>query len=186
VAVGLAAVCGVAIGSGCGSQTVVTDTVTSTSVKTVSAPAAPTSSASVPSGPAMLGGTIQVAGDTGVKLRVTLIRVIPKASGGEFETPSAGMQFVAVEYRLRNVGTGTFSDSMDNDWAAVDAKGEQFDTTIVSGTSQCAVLDQVKLAPGDFRLGCTFFEVRKGASVSEVQFTPESGFGDSTAQWRTH
>ena len=73
---------------------------------------------------------------------------------------------------------------LDNDLELIGANGEQYDTTIVSGSNVCQPTSQVRLAAGDFRVGCTYFEVPKRTKrLSELQFTPDSGFASDTAQF---
>jgi len=43
--------------------------------------------------------------------------------------------------------------------------------------------DTVNPAAGDTSLGWLVFEVPTGDQVAQVQFTPDSGMGDDTAQW---
>ena len=176
------------IAAGCGSsQSIVTSTATVTKSAAASAPASSTTSSSTSSSPAPagVGSTVAVAGEnSGEKLAFTLKKVIPNAEAGEFDTPSAGHYYVAAEWRVKNVGSSVFNDSMDNDLELIGANGEQYDTTIVSDSNVCQPLSQVKLAPGDFRVGCTYFEVpRRTKHLSELQFTPDSGFATDTAQF---
>ena len=176
------------IAAGCGSsQSIVTSTATVTKGVPTSAPTPAPASSSTSSSPAPagVGSTVEVTGQNdGEKVAFTLKKLIPDAKAGEFDSPSAGHYYVAAEWKVKNIGSSVFNDSMDNDLELIGANGEQYDTTIVSGSNVCQPTSQVKLAAGDFRVGCTYFEVpRRTKHLSELQFTPDSGFASDTAQF---
>lgn len=130
-----------------------------------------------------LGGTIAVAGFGGEKLDVTLVRVFPDAKGAdEFTTPAAGKVFYAAQLRIVNAGAKAYSDSPDNSVVLKDASGQQFQSDLASVTDGQS-FGSVNLAAGDSVLGVVVFQVPSGDKPVKLQFTPDSGMADHTAQW---
>lgn len=146
-----------------------------------SGPAAPAGAAP---GKATVGSTVNISGFHGETLGITLVQVVPGAKGAdELSTPDAGKQFVAVQLRITDTSPSvTYSDSPDNCVVAKDASGQQyrpqFDTVTVGQN-----FDSVNIAPGDSVLGVEVFELPVGDSVTQVQYTIDSGMGSGTAQW---
>lgn len=135
---------------------------------------------------AQIGDSITLTGQqTGEKLTVTLKQwtTSVKASN-DFETPDSGKTWVAAQFAIKNSGTAAYSDSPDNCTQVADASGQHFQPTIVTDiTNGPTMTSDLKLAPGDTTLGWIVYEVSTGTKVSTVQFTPDSGMGDSTGQW---
>jgi len=163
-----------------------------TSTPTVSTQAAPASGASSSTAlaassaaPAGLGATIDVTGDSaGEKLAVTLVKVIASAQGSDqFNTPPAGDVFFAAQFQIVNIGTVAYSDSPDNCVVAKDAAGQSFQTDVSTIAEGVGFNGTVNLAPGDKALGYEVFDAPKGDAVTQVQYTPDSGFSSDTAQW---
>lgn len=171
--------------AGCGTNTTIIRTVVRTPASSaVSAPTTTTDGgpATVPT-PAQVGETLAVHA-RGAKLRVTVTSVMDPLAVGPYDTPTSGTRFVGVALAVRNLGPSSFSDSMSNGSTLILADDEQADTTIVSG-GPCgnSFGSDVKIAPGDTRVGCIAFEVPKAQDLRSYQFTPDSGFADQTAEW---
>lgn len=141
------------------------------------------SASAAPAKAAGLGGTIAVAGFGGEKLDVTLVKVFPDAKGAdEFTSPAAGKAFYATQLRIMNIGSKAYSDSPDNSVVLRDAAGQQFQSDLAS-VSAGQSFGSVNLAAGDSVLGVVVFQVPIGDKPVKLQFTPDSGMADNTAQW---
>jgi len=134
---------------------------------------------------ARLGDTITLNGNgDGEKIAVTVVKVLKTAtSDNEFETPSPGKRYFAVRVRVVNKGTAAYKDSMTNGAKAVDAAGQNFDATMLSGIKQGALLDDINMTPGAKALGYIVFEVPKRVKIRTVQFGADSGFAD-IGEWK--
>lgn len=163
------------------------DSVVISADPTTTAPATPTTTAAPTPTEAAVGDTLTIDGDQGVKLAITLKKWTRSArSGDQYFTPDAGKVWAAAQFQIKNVGTGTYDDSPDNCAQAADAKGQRFDTFFVDSITAGPLMPvEVKLPPGDVALGWVVFEVPKNTTVTRVQYTPDSGFGEQSARWRT-
>lgn len=158
-------------------------TTSTVSTTVVSGSAAASAAASAPVKAAGLGDTITVSGFNGEKLTVTLVKVFPDAKGAdEFTTPAAGKVFYAAQLRIVNAGAKAYSDSPDNSVVLKDASGQQFQSDLASVTAGQS-FGSVNLAAGDSVLGVVVFQVPSGDKPVKLQFTPDSGMADHTAQW---
>ncbi|MFB4272893.1 DUF4352 domain-containing protein [Nonomuraea sp. GTA35] len=80
--------------------------------------------------PAAVGGAITLQGlDPGLKMQVTVARLIDPATGDQFSKPKSGNRLVAVEVTLANVGEAVYDDSPTNGALLIDGEGQQFRTT---------------------------------------------------------
>lgn len=137
------------------------------------------------SGTATVGDPVTITGNAeGSKVQVTVKKVVATRSKSAFMTPDKGNKLVAVQFLIVNTGTAAYDDAPSNGAVVVDAKGQQYEATpfydkIRAGTQ---LPTTVKLAPGNKALGYLVFEVPRKATVAQVQFSMDSGFGD-TAQW---
>lgn len=138
-------------------------------------------------GPARLGDTITVKGlEEGARIQVSAVKYVATVtSTDEFSKPAAGNRFVAVQFVIKNTGTVAYEDSPSNGAKVSDAEGQQFDATIIVQRSSAGpgLPAQVKLAPGGTAKGFLVFEVPKAAKIASVQFSQNSGFGE-TAEWK--
>lgn len=132
-----------------------------------------------------IGDTVDVTDDSGDKLAVTLVKIDPHAQSTDgFSTPPSGDVYYAAQVRIKNIGSSAWSDSPSNCMVVKDGKGQTFQTDIVTSISSGPLMaDPANLATGDSSLGWIVFDVAKGDTVTQVQFTPLSGMGDDTAQW---
>ncbi len=158
---------------------------TASTVNTNAANTGTSTTAAAAAKPAGLGATINVTDESGDKLAVTLVKVDlhPAATDG-FSTPPTGDVYYAAQVQIKNVGSAAWSDSPSNCMIVKDAKGQTFQPDLVQSISSGPLMAATaNLAPGDSALGWIVFDVAKGDTVTQVQFTPLSGMGDDTAQW---
>jgi len=134
---------------------------------------------------AHVGDTINLAGNgDGEKVAVKIVKVADPARGSDFYSPDKGNRFVAVQFKLTNVGTAAYDDSPSNGAVVVDADGQRFDATIADVTAGPSMDSGLKMAAGDSALGYIVFEVPKASKLRSVQFTLDSGFAEETGQWQ--
>lgn len=136
--------------------------------------------------PLTIGSTTTLSGESeGEKLEVTLLRFAPHVAGGEYDEPSAGMQYVGMTLRIRNIGSVAYSDSPSNGATVLSASGRPGKTAnLTSGECGESFATRVNIPPGEAQEGCIPFEVPEGTEVARVQWTPSSGFSDETAEWQ--
>lgn len=145
------------------------------------ASAAPTTTV----GPAVsLGTTVNLAGmDAGSKTAVTALAVVDPATSAD-DTPAAGNRYVAVQFRIRNIGTRVYDDAPDNSASLVVAGGRTYEAvTVYSVAAGPLVPATVTMQPGKDVTGYTVFELPSSAKVVAIHFTMDSGYADQTANW---
>jgi hypothetical protein len=172
---------GIAIGAASGSS----PTTSATASRHAANPAASDVAAPASSRAAHVGSWISLRGqDEGERVDVQLVHVYQEATpADDWSQPASGKHIVAVEWRIRNSGTATYSDSIDNSGTVIDKAGRSFSATSDNETQCTDFPGSVKIPPGASRIGCTAFEVPIGDAAAQVQFTPDSGYADSTGQW---
>ncbi|MDQ1684386.1 MAG: hypothetical protein QOC82_1123 [Frankiaceae bacterium] len=134
---------------------------------------------------AHLGDAITLAGnDHGSKISVAAVRVVdPVRATDGFSSPDPGNRYVAVRFRFTNTGSVAYDDAPSNGAKVVDDQGEQFEADFVDKINAGVLLPaQVKAAPGGLVVGYLVFQVPKKAKVAKVQFSMDSGFGE-TGEW---
>ena len=132
-----------------------------------------------------MGSAITLKGNAGGKVTVTLVKVVdPVKSTDGFSAPTAGNRYVAAQFIVQNVGTTAYDDSPANGAKAIDAAGQQFsaDITLDKSTAGPGLPAQTKLPPGGKALGFLVFQVPTASKVAKVQFSQNSGFGE-TGEW---
>lgn len=129
---------------------------------------------------ARLGQPLRLLGieDT-TEVEVTPGQYMDPYPPGEFDTPSEGTRYVALELRVKNLGRERFDTALSNGSRFVLADHTTIEATFASG---CSGL--VAMAYGEVRIGCVVFEVPFGASIRQFEHGPESGFGQETGVWR--
>jgi Domain of unknown function (DUF4352) len=160
---------------------------TSTTKTSRHTPASPKAAAKPTKAPtAGIGDTLTLrAYNEGIKLDATIVHwADPAHSSDEFTTPDKGKRWVAAQYKLRNLGSKTYSDSPSNGAQVIDSQGQRFDTTYGEITAGPAMSDDLKLPPGDTALGWVVFEVPTTSKIVKVQWAADSGFSDQTGQWQ--
>lgn len=170
--------------AGCQSTTTVNTTPANTSA--AAATHAPTKGAPASSAAptkAGIGSAIDLKGDGGDFIQVTLVKIVdPAKSTNEFLTPDAGKHFVAVQLRIVNKGGAVYSDDPQMETKVKDALGESFDVDFADTTAGASMDSGLKLAPGDTALGFLTFQVPDGQKIAQVQYSV-SLFGGNVAQW---
>jgi hypothetical protein len=134
---------------------------------------------------ARIGQPVTIKGNgNGSKLQVTARRVVDTRSTDRFSTVDKGKRLVAVQFRLVNTGTATYDDAPSNGAAVIDRAGRQYEADAFVGSIAAGqeFPTAMKLAPGNKALGYLVFQVPVKAKVAQVQFSMDSGFGQ-TAQW---
>jgi hypothetical protein len=149
---------------------------------------APTPTGTSASGPLTIGSTAVLSGESeGEKLEATLLGYTAHVAGGEYDEPSAGMQYVGITLRIRNIGKVAYSDSPSNGASVLSSTGRPGKTTLLtSGECGESFATRVNIAPGEAQEGCIPFEIPEGTEVAKVQWTPSSGFSEETAEWQLH
>lgn len=132
------------------------------------------------------GRTLSLEGTiSGERIRVTFTRWANHASSKDtFFGPSPGKRYVAAQFRVTNTGSVQYVDSPANGARVIDSKGHSYRTTfLVSKLRQGRVFDAaVSLKTGQTAVGYLVFEVPKHARINRVQFSENSGYGQ-TATW---
>jgi hypothetical protein len=93
------------------------------------------------------------------------------------------MRLVAVQFRLKNIGTQVVDEAPDNGARVRDTKGQQFGSTITGTSAGPDFGGSVTLTPGDTALGFIAFEVPTASKIDRIQFALASGFASSIGQW---
>ncbi|MGW2153400.1 DUF4352 domain-containing protein [Nonomuraea sp. NPDC001699] len=132
---------------------------------------------------ASLGEAITLEGFEGLKMAVTLTRLVDPATAGQYQAPRAGHRLVAVQLTLKNVGPTVYSDSPTNGAVLIDADDQQYQSSFQDvregqGFGGLATIDN-----GDSRKGMIVYEVPKSAKVVRFQFALDSGFADQKGEW---
>ena len=180
-----------AFAAGCGSSGVSTTpapTQTQTQGQSTSTAAPPPSSAgSASAQKAGVGDTIDLSDSaTGDRIAVTEVKVVdPDASNNEFETPTPGDRFESIQFRIVNLGTGTYQDDPLAETSATDAAGQTMQQAIVTSTTAGAQMSSsVNLAPGDTALGYVTFNVPNGDSIAKAEYSLNLGVAGGTGEWQ--
>lgn len=134
---------------------------------------------------AKVGDSITLNSRT-AKLAVTVVKVMdPAHSTDGFSNPSAGSRYAAVQFRIENVGTATYSDSPANEARVIDTLGQQFESDIVLSTDAGPVFEggTVALPPGGIALGVLMFGVPNASKIAKVQYSTTMFFAGSIGEW---
>lgn len=135
---------------------------------------------------AQLGDPITIKGNEGGSaVQVTALKVVATVTAKDgFSKPEPGNRFMAVQFALTNTGDASYDDAPSNGAKVSDAEGQQYDTALLEDSSAGRGLPSLlKLAPGATAKGYLVFEVPKAAKIVSVQFSQDSGFGQ-TAEWK--
>ena len=115
---------------------------------------------------------------------MTVVKVVDPARAGQYETPSAGKRFVAVQSRLKNTGTAAYKDSPSNGATVIDKDGQRFSESFNDSTAGPSFPASVTISPGKTALGFITFEVPRASRIVGVQFAMDSGFSDDVGEWQ--
>ncbi len=157
--------------------------VPSISVPAISVPAVGTGSklAEVPVGSAVVLTGI----DQSEKMAVTAVTVFSHPRGAsDLDTADQGDRLYAVQLRLHDTGSTTYSDAPSLGAAVVDAAGKSYQPTFADVAGCASFPASVNIAAGQSSLGCVVFEVPQNARITSVQFTLDAGLGPQTGQWK--
>jgi hypothetical protein len=109
----------------CGDKEVATTPETRTPAQTTTTSQQPSPTPSDTPSVASVGDTINLTGqEEGERVAVTVVKVVDSAKPeNEFSSPDAGMRLVAVQFRLKNIGTQVIDEAPDNDAKIRDTQG---------------------------------------------------------------
>ncbi|MGA4992967.1 DUF4352 domain-containing protein [Nonomuraea bangladeshensis] len=148
-----------------------------------SQPSSPRSEEAQKPATATVGGTITLEGFEGLKMAVTLTKLVDPATGAQFSEPKAGRRLVAVQLTLKNIGQTVYSDSPTNGAYLIDADDQQYSSSFHDVQEGQGFGGQATINNGDSRKGVIVFEVPKKAKVAKFQFGLNSGFADQKGEW---
>lgn len=132
---------------------------------------------------AQVGDKFTVEQNDGAKYDVTLLSVDQNAvPASEFDAAPAGSHLAAAQFRVTAI---TKVDENANNNATATGSNEQAYTTSIASvrTGTNFANGQVRLQPGGSLIGWVAFTLPDGVHVTKVQWTPQSGFAGSTAEW---
>lgn len=157
-------------------------TVTTTATNTKSSSSTSNSSGSS-SAAAKVGDTVEIGGSKG--LAVTLNQVIDPASPSDSAlTANAGDRYIAVDVKIVNNGTTSYSDDANNDVSLIGTDNQTY-TADFDTVSECTNFNsgQYTLAPGQSTTGCVVFQVPDAVNTAKVEFQVQNGLSQSTGEW---
>lgn len=164
--------------SSCGTTSTKTQPDTSNGAASTPHPSSPRSAARV-------GDSITLAGQNGLRVKVTLEDVQRHVRVDQFDAPDPGKKLIGVDLLMRNVSGVQYDDSPSNGAELVLGDDSQADATITTSGS-CDSPSDVKLAPGEARRICIPFTAPDGVGAKTFQMTLDSGFGPQAGEWRLH
>ncbi|MFF4197033.1 DUF4352 domain-containing protein [Nonomuraea sp. NPDC001831] len=132
---------------------------------------------------ASVGGAITLEGFEGLKMAVTLTKLVDPATAGQYQAPKAGYRLVAVQLTLKNVGPTVYSDSPTNGAVLIDADDQQYQSSFQDVREGQGFGGTATINNGDSRKGVIVYEVPKSAKVVKFQFALNSGFADQKGEW---
>jgi len=177
-----------ALAAACGSSAVITSPAQAPSTSSTSSTGTTSSqAASSSSQKAGVGSTIDLSDSTnGDNIAVTVVKVVdPDGSTNEFETPAAGDRFESIQFRILNIGKGSYQDDPLLEISAKDASGQSMQQATVSSTAAGLQMPSlVSLAPGDTALGYVTFDVPTGDKIAQTQYSLDLALSDSIGEWQ--
>lgn len=145
---------------------------------------APESAAEAQPSTAAVGGALTLTGiDPGLKMTVTLTKVVNPATPDQYSKPKTGNKLVAIELTLANSGQAVYDDSPTNGATLIDGEGQQFRPTYSDVVEGQAFGGTSTINMGDSRKGVIVFEVPESAQPGKFQFALNSGFADQKGEW---
>jgi hypothetical protein len=127
--------------------------------------------------------SLTLDGLQGVRLTVKPLRVLDPVQLGQFDQPKSGRRVVGIRVRIRNRGGEAYSDAPGNGARLVTRSGKRVKARITV-TGNCRTDSSLRVAPGKAKTVCITFEVPQGQRARSFRWTPNSGFGDDTGEWR--
>ncbi|HWC35254.1 MAG TPA: DUF4352 domain-containing protein [Mycobacteriales bacterium] len=123
-----------------------------------------------------LAGTVP-----GQRIRVTLTRVVSDARPTDafMDSPGAGKRLLAAQFRITNTGSQVYVDSPTNGAFAYDSKGHKYRATFLfEALREGRIFDSaVSLQTGGSATGFIAFDVPTNATITKIEFSENSGFG---------
>lgn len=182
-AAGAMAILGLVI-AGCGTSTVTQASKSQPSQAQTPQTTAPSETPSTANDTGVVGDTFTVTSGDGTSYNITLIKVLDPAQGtNEFTTPDAGKRFVGAEFKI-TASSGKMDENANNNTVIQGSDEQLYDpdfSEISAGTNFNS--GAIRLHEGASVKGWVTFQVPQGVKVASVQWTPMSGFSDSTATW---
>lgn len=161
---------------GCGAQPVFTDTGGSS--------AGTGTAAGTTAKPAAVGDSLTLSGVNGLKLAVTVTKVVDPEHGGRFDRPDSGDRYVGVFIRLRNVGATSYEDSPSSGSQLLPSGGEQArGVDLTSGGCSGDFSTRVVIAPKSAQTGCIAFELPRRQAPATFRFTLNAALRTDTGVW---
>ena len=99
----------------------------------------------------------------------------------EFEEPPPGTRYVVVAIGVRNRSRLRYDDNLSSGAKLITTSNTTVSSTVIR---QCADTESVSVPRGEVRVGCVGFAVPLGASVRQVEYRANGGFGRETGVWR--
>nr|WSY51151.1 DUF4352 domain-containing protein [Streptomyces sp. NBC_00886] len=131
-----------------------------------------------------MGDTLSLTGiNSGEKLDVTVVKVVDPAGAGQYDRPSQGNRFVAVQFKLKNTGTALYKDSPSNGATVVDKEGQRFSASFNDSTAGPSFPGSITISTGKTALGFITFEVPTASRIVAVQSAMNSGFSNDVGEW---
>ena len=133
-----------------------------------------------------VGSAVVLTGiDQTEKMAVTAVTVFSHPRGASYlDTADQGDRLYAVQFRLHDTGSTTYSDAPTLGAAVVDTAGKSYKSTFADVAGCASFPASVNIAAGQSSLGCIVFEVPENARITSVRFTLDAGLGPQTGQWR--
>src|SRR5262249_10817478 len=107
----------------------------------------------------------------------------PATPADDLSTPQGGDRLVGTQFRVTNAGSSPYEDSIENDVQLIDTSGQAYQPEIADSITAGQLFQEVRIDPSESRLGFFVFGVPSVVRPATVQFVPDSGLADDTAQW---
>jgi hypothetical protein len=138
--------------------------------------------ASGSSSAAHVGDTLDLQTASGRGFQATLTQVVDPAHAVSGSPPS-GKRFVAVSFRFTNTSSQGLAGNSNSDANLVGSNGKIYLPAHQSLRECGNATVQYHVAAGQSATSCVAFEVKKSASITQVQFYPAAGSAKDYGQW---
>jgi len=138
---------------------------------------------------AHVGATLNLTGQTGAALAITLTNIVNPATGtdgpptDDSGNPN-GSTYVAAMLTIQNTGNDARSDDVNNDAALIGSNNQTYTPDFHSVTG-CTNFDNgtYHLGPSESASGCVVFVMPPGVTPTKLKYTPSSGFASDFGEW---
>jgi hypothetical protein len=116
---------------------------------------------------------------------VQLVQVIDPATPGDPDLgPDPGKRFVATSFKITNTGKTALQDDANNNTTVIGTDNQSYPPDF-DEISECTNFNDgsYSLGPGESVNGCVVFEMPSAVKVAKVQWTPNSSFSSTFAEW---